>query len=152
VLVFSQPGALPAAALQQVIDTVTSLDMAQVAAQVAAQRALLGKPREISLEDFASAQAGGAVVIDVREPGEYRAGHVPAAVLIPLGRLAEKLAEVPTEGPVHVICASGNRSLHATDVLRSHGVEAYSVAGGTSAWQRSGREVVTGPLATASTE
>ena len=145
VLVFSQPGALPATALEQVIDAVKGLDMTDVHAQVAAQRALLDKPREITLEDFAAAQAEGAPVIDVREPMEYRAGHVPGAVLVPLGRLPEKLDEVPTGGPVHVICASGNRSLQATDFLRARGVEAYSVAGGTSAWQRSGREVVNGP-------
>ncbi len=148
VLVFSQPGALPAAALQQVIDGVKGLDMSEVHAQVASQRALLDKPREISLEDFAAALADGAPVIDVREPMEYRAGHVPGAVLIPLGRLGEKLDEVPTSGRVNVICASGNRSMQATDFLRSRGIEAYSVAGGTGAWQRSGRHIVIGPLPT----
>lgn len=77
---------------------------------------------------------------------EYRAGHVPGAILIPLGLLPEKLDEVPATGPVSVICASGNRSLQATDFLRSRGIEAYSVAGGTGAWQHSGRDLVTGPL------
>lgn len=145
VLVFSQPGALPATALEQVIEGVKALDMTMVHAQVAAQRALLDKPREITLEDFA-AQAAAGTVIDVREPMEYRAGHVPGAVLIPLGRLAEKVDEVPTGGPVHIICASGNRSLQAADYLRALGIEAYSVAGGTTAWQRSGREIVTGSM------
>ena len=151
VLVFSQPGALPASALDQVIDGVKGLDMAAVHAQVAAQRALLDKPREVTVADLEQGLADDSVaLIDVREPMEYRAGHVPGAALVPLGRLPEKLDEVPTDRPVHVICASGNRSLQATDFLRARGIEAYSVAGGTSAWQGSGRAVVTGPLAHAS--
>ena len=148
VLVFSQPGALPAAALQQVIDGVRELDMADVHAQMARQKDLLGKPREISADDFVPVQAEGSNVIDVREHAEYRAGHVPGALLIPLGRLPEKLDEVPAPRPVYVICASGNRSLRATDFLRQNGIEAYSVAGGTHAWQQAGRELVTGPYAT----
>ena len=64
VLVFSQPGALPAAGLEQVIDGVKGLDMTQVHAQVAAQRRLLDKPREIALEDFATARDGAAAVLD----------------------------------------------------------------------------------------
>ena len=150
VLVFSQPGALPAAGLEQVIDGVKGLDMTQVHAQVAAQRRLLDKPREIALEDFATARDGAAAVLDVREPAEYDAAHVPGAVLIPLGQLPDRLEEIPTDRPVHVICASGNRSLQATDLLRSRGIEAYSVAGGTSAWQRSGREIETGTRSTES--
>jgi thioredoxin 1 len=149
VLVFSQPGALPAAALQQVIDGVRGLDMTDVHAQMATQKALMSKPREISADDFVAVHAGGAAVVDVREPAEYRAGHVPRALLVSLGRLPEKLDEVPKDGPVYVICASGNRSLRATDFLRQNGIEAYSVAGGTSAWQNAGREIVTGPFATA---
>jgi thioredoxin len=89
VLVYSQPGALPATALEQVIAAVKGLDMTDVHAQVAAQRALLDKPREITLEEFATAQAEGVAVIDVREPMEYRVGHVPGAVLVPLGRLPQ---------------------------------------------------------------
>lgn len=149
VLVFSQPGALPAQALEQVIEGVKGLDMAAVHAQVAAQRELLDKPREVQVDDLAAALEGGAPVIDVREPMEYRAGHVPGAELMPLRSVPEKVAEISTEGPVYVICASGNRSLQATEFLRRNGIEAYSVAGGTGAWSGSGREVVTGPFATA---
>ncbi|MFZ1578851.1 MAG: thioredoxin domain-containing protein [Nostocoides sp.] len=149
ILVFSQPGALPAAALEQVIDGVRGLDMTQVHAQVAAQQALQELPREVTQEEFSAAHAGGGAVVDVREPMEYRAGHVPGALKIPLGRLGEKLDEIPTSEPVYIICASGNRSLQAAEALRTQGIEAYSVAGGTSAWQQSGREIVVGPHALA---
>lgn len=145
VLVFSQPGALPPAALQQVIDGVKALDMTDVHAQVARQRALSDKPAEVSLEQFAQAQSSGATVIDVREPMEYRAGHVPGAILTPLRSLPDKLDEVPRQEPVYVVCASGSRSLQGSAYLRQAGIEAYSVAGGTSAWSAAGRETVSGP-------
>ena len=145
ILVFSQPGALPAAALEQVIDGVRGLDMTQVHAQVAAQQALQELPREVTQEEFSAAHAGGGAVVDVREPMEYRAGHVPGALLVPMRQVAEKAGELPQGEPVYVICASGNRSLQATDFLRQNGIEAYSVAGGTGAWVSAGREVVTGP-------
>ena len=100
--------------------------------------------REVDLESFAAAHADGATVIDVRELHEYIAGHVCGARLIPMGQLATRLAEVPTTGPVYVICASGVRSLSAADFLSGAGVDAWSVAGGTGGWRRSGRGVVAG--------
>jgi len=100
--------------------------------------------REVDLSTFAAAHAGGAVVIDVREPLEYVTGHVPGARLVPLYRLPNVVADLPRTAPVYVICASGNRSLAAADFLAHAGIRAYSVAGGTGGWRRTGRPVVTG--------
>ena len=100
--------------------------------------------REIDLAAFAAAQSGGAVVIDVREPEEYVSGHVPGARLMPLGRLARHVAEMPPGQRVYVICASGNRSKVAADLLARAGIEAVSVAGGTGGWQRAGMPVTLG--------
>jgi rhodanese-related sulfurtransferase len=105
--------------------------------------------REVDLEAFASALAAGGVVVDVREPGEYLVGHVPGARLMPLSALAGRIGELPAGRPVYVICASGNRSLTAADRMSRAGVDACSVAGGTSGWARTGRPLVTGPHATA---
>ena len=99
---------------------------------------------EVALDNFAAAHADGATVIDVREPGEYVGGHVPGAVLVPMGQLPSRTSELDRSRPVYVICASGNRSGAMTDYLRRAGFDAWSVAGGTSAWARSGRPVVTG--------
>jgi rhodanese-related sulfurtransferase len=63
--------------------------------------------REIDQHTFAAAHAGGAIVIDVREPYEYLAGHVPGARLVPLARLAQIRSELPRHDPAYVICASG---------------------------------------------
>jgi rhodanese-related sulfurtransferase len=99
---------------------------------------------EIDIDQLAGAVRGGAAIIDVREPGEYVAGHVPGAVLIPMGQLPRRTAELDRDAPVYVVCASGNRSATMTGFLRSAGFDAYSVAGGTSGWARSGRSVVGG--------
>ena len=100
---------------------------------------------EVDVDTLAAASAGGAVVIDVREPEEYVAGHVAGAHLLPLGEVVGRLDEVPTAEPVYVICQSGVRSLKAARFLRASGYDATSVAGGTKAWIDSGRPVVRGP-------
>ncbi|WP_406048679.1 rhodanese-like domain-containing protein [Kribbella sp. NBC_00889] len=99
---------------------------------------------EIDVDQLSEAVRAGAAIIDVREPGEYVAGHVPGAVLIPMGELPNRLAELDRYAAMYVVCASGNRSRTMTDFLRRAGFEAYSVAGGTGGWIRSRRAVVTG--------
>jgi rhodanese-related sulfurtransferase len=100
--------------------------------------------REVDQTVFVAAHRDGAVVIDVREPAEYVSGHVPGADLVPLSRLGSSVADLPRGVPVYVVCASGNRSLAAADFLARSGIDAWSVAGGTGAWQRSGHPVVYG--------
>jgi rhodanese-related sulfurtransferase len=100
--------------------------------------------REIDQQTFAAAHRDGAVVIDVREPSEYVEGHVPGARLMPLGQLSSHVGDLPRNVPVYVVCASGNRSLTAAGFLAAAGVDAWSVAGGTGAWIRSGHPVTRG--------
>ncbi len=95
---------------------------------------------EIDIEQFAAARSSGTVV-DVREHHEFAAGHVAGAVPIPMGHLTARMHELDRTRPVYVICATGNRSLAMTDLLRSVGFDAWSVSGGTAAWARSGRPV-----------
>ncbi len=99
---------------------------------------------EVDINEMARRRDGGMPVIDVRQPHEYVEAHVPGARLVPLAEVPERLDEVPAEGPVLVICHSGGRSLKATEFLRARGVDAVSVAGGTTAWIESGRPTVTG--------
>ncbi len=63
------------------------------------------------------ADAAGVNVVDVREPGEYVAGHVPGARLVPMGQLPSRVDELRADGPVYVVCASGGRSAAMTDFL-----------------------------------
>jgi len=97
---------------------------------------------EIDVQAFAAAHADGAFVVDVREPREYLDGHVPGAVLMPLAQVLARQSELPRHERVYLVCASGNRSKTATDWLRSRGLDAISVAGGTGAWTSRGLPVV----------
>ena len=99
---------------------------------------------EIDQNTFAGRLAqGGALVVDVREAREYRPAHVPGARNLPLSLLPARLAELPKDRPVYVICQSGGRSAQATALMRTVGIEATNVAGGTGAWIASGRPVET---------
>jgi len=101
---------------------------------------------EISVDDLAQRIAqGGAPLIDVRQPEEYREAHVPGALLIPLDQVPDRLDDVRSEGAeVLVICKSGARSRTAANFLATAGITALNVAGGTSAWIASGRDVHVG--------
>jgi rhodanese-related sulfurtransferase len=98
---------------------------------------------------LAAAHADGAVVIDVREPVEYVGGHVPGAVLMPMGQLPSRVGELDRSRPVFVICASGNRSRAMAHYLERAGFDARSVDGGTTAWVQAGHPVVRGARPTA---
>lgn len=96
---------------------------------------------EIDVAALADALAGGAVLIDVREPDEYEEARVPGGTLIPLATVPDRIADIPASGPVYVVCRSGGRSRKACEFLRARGVDAINVGGGTLAWIESGRAV-----------
>ncbi|WP_336921004.1 rhodanese-like domain-containing protein [Aquipuribacter sp. SD81] len=98
---------------------------------------------ETDIPDLARAHREGAVVVDVREPSEYAAGHVPGALNAPLATVAGRAGELP-DGRLYVVCAGGNRSKAATDVLRRAGRDAVSVVGGTKGWVSAGHPVTKG--------
>ncbi|MCX7620210.1 MAG: rhodanese-like domain-containing protein [Acidimicrobiales bacterium] len=99
---------------------------------------------EIDVQELARRHGDGAVILDVRNPDEYEQGHVPGAILIPLGEIQDRVAEVPTECTVHVVCAMGGRSRKAAEFLVSCGIDAINVSGGTVAWIEAGLPVVAG--------
>lgn len=103
---------------------------------------------QISVDELDEAlRDRNARVLDVREDWEFRAGHVPGAIHIPLGQLGARFANLPRDKRVLVVCQSGNRSLAATDFLIAQGFEgAASVRGGTGAWARSGRPLDKGTV------
>lgn len=101
------------------------------------------QPREVTVDDLAIARQAGVQVLDVRSPEEFAQGHVPGAVNVPL----EEVLATPrrfTDHGAHVICRSGGRSLQAAEAMTKAGVHAVSVAGGTSAWIDSGRDIEEG--------
>lgn len=85
-----------------------------------------------------------ALILDVREPAEYNAGHILNARNIPLGELDKRAEELAKwkEKPIVVACASGSRSGSALGILKKHGFgRAVNLAGGFSAWQQAGLPV-----------
>ena len=77
-------------------------------------------------------------LVDVREDAEFAAGHLPGALHIPLGQLAQRLAEIDSEaGPVF-ICRSGGRSMAACQMaLRANIPSPANLEGGMLAWAAS---------------
>jgi rhodanese-related sulfurtransferase len=101
---------------------------------------------EIDVAELETLRAAGETeVLDVREGWEYRQARVPGVIHIPLGELVARVDEVPRDRRVVVICGHGSRSLSAAEFLLQRGYEGVaSVAGGTTAWAASGREIETG--------
>jgi rhodanese-related sulfurtransferase len=78
------------------------------------------------------------LLIDVREPHEYKQGHIAGAKLIPLGELNQRLGELPKDKEIICVCATGNRSTSATKTLVKAGYKAFNASGGMFAWRRAG--------------
>lgn len=82
------------------------------------------------------------VVLDVREPHEWDAGHVDGAVHIPLGELTARVGELDPQAETLVVCHLGGRSAQATAWLGQQGHDVTNLAGGMDAWEAAGRPVV----------
>jgi len=101
---------------------------------------------QVSVSQASALRDAGAFVLDVREPHEWAAGHIPDATLIPLGQLAGRLADVPHDRTIVVVCRSGNRSAEGRDILRRAGLAAVtSMSGGMNDWAAAGLPVTIGP-------
>ncbi|MEU9198727.1 rhodanese-like domain-containing protein [Streptomyces sp. NPDC048332] len=84
-----------------------------------------------------------AVLLDVREAEEWRAGHVPGALHLPLSRLTAgaKLPGTAEKARLVLICRSGKRSQDAARLLCERGSDAVDVTGGMKEWVRQGLPV-----------
>ena len=84
----------------------------------------------------------GTPVIDVRDPHEYQAGHVPGAKLIPVNSVMQRAGELPQGTAIVFICAKGQRSAVACEMAAALGYkDLYNVEGGTDAWVEAGNPV-----------
>ena len=77
-----------------------------------------------------------SLVVDVRQPEEYSAGHITGSKLIPLGELGKRINELPKDKEIICVCASGSRSHSATKFLVDAGYNAFNMTGGMFTWQR----------------
>lgn len=84
------------------------------------------------------------VVVDVREPSEWREGHLRGALHLPMLEAVKRLAELPADRPKAVMCAGGLRSSTVVSALKGHGVrDCLNVTGGMGAWLKAGLPTTT---------
>ncbi|WP_417264852.1 rhodanese-like domain-containing protein [Brumimicrobium sp.] len=79
--------------------------------------------------DFAELKKNGAIILDVRSPGEFKSGHIKGAKNIPLQELNRKLSGLKKDRVIITCCASGNRSGSAKNILKNAGYEVYNGGG-----------------------
>ena len=89
------------------------------------------KIKSVTTDELQSVLKEKPVILDVREPHEFKNGHIPGAKNVPLGTIGTYTGK----GPVYVICASGGRSTQATKKLTKMGVDATNVKGGMMMWK-----------------
>ncbi|HEX8689099.1 MAG TPA: rhodanese-like domain-containing protein [Solirubrobacterales bacterium] len=94
-------------------------------------------------ERAAGTEAEPPLVLDVRRPAEFDAGHIPGSLHIPFGDLPQRLDELPRERPIATICKAGARSGLAASILQREGFEpvVHVARGGVAGWQAEGRPV-----------
>ena len=101
--------------------------------------------QNLTTDDYVARYFNGQqahTLVDVRTSEEYRSGHIPGAVNIPLNALPARLKEVPNDKPVIVVCATGSRSRSGASAFTRAGyTEVYNLQGGTMRWMMQRRPI-----------
>ncbi len=94
----------------------------------------------IAVQDLVDLLAGGALLLDIRESGEWAESRIAGAEFRPLSAMNEWWRELPRDRTIVLYCRSGSRSAHATNVLikRAHYDNVLSLTGGIIAWVKAG--------------
>ncbi len=107
-------------------------------------RRLSGAPEQGAMQVVQLLNRKDAVMIDVREPAEFSAGHAPNSKNIPLGQFEKRIGELEKfkNRPAILVCQTGSRSHSATALLKKAGfAEIVVLAGGMNAWQQANMPV-----------
>lgn len=99
----------------------------------------------VTVKDLEALIAGGKkpLVVDVRTPEEYGAGHIEGAKLVPLQTLEKDIASIKKDQEIYLICRSGNRSAQAYAILAGMGYkDLKNVTGGMIEWEKAGYKIV----------
>ncbi|HEY5059066.1 MAG TPA: rhodanese-like domain-containing protein [Gaiellaceae bacterium] len=79
-----------------------------------------------------------AIVVDVRQPHEWKAGRIHGALHVPLSTLSARIGGMPRDRTLITVCRSGHRSAIAARALRRAGYEVENLSGGMTRWKREG--------------
>lgn len=101
-------------------------------------KSFLGGASGMSPQEAQSLIAAGALLLDVRDTSEWKAGHVKGARHLPLGELARRMGSLPKDRQIICVCRSGARSARATKILMDAGYDAVNLNGGMQAWRAVG--------------
>jgi len=83
--------------------------------------------------DYKKMLEEGAVIVDVRSPGEYASGHIDGSINIPLDKVKNKVKDIKKMNkPIITCCLSGGRSGAAMNILKSEGIEVHNGGGWAS--------------------
>jgi rhodanese-related sulfurtransferase len=94
-------------------------------------------------EVVATDVADDTFLLDVRNPDEYAVGHPPRAHLVPMMEIPARVAEIPADREVVVVCRVGARSAQVVAYLRAQGFDRVAnLDGGLCAWEAAGRPLV----------
>jgi phage shock protein E len=85
--------------------------------------------------DYADLVKQGAIILDVRSPGEYKQGHIKGSLNTPLNDLSQHITKLKKETTIITCCASGMRSASAKSILKSNGFIQVHNGGGWSSLQ-----------------
>lgn len=85
---------------------------------------LLGLKPKVNLKEV---YENGAIVIDVRTPGEFKQGNFKGSINIPLDKINGKIKDIKKKNkPIITVCRSGMRSGQAASILKQNGIEVYN--------------------------
>jgi len=93
---------------------------------------------DVALLQASLAVAPVPLVLDIREPFEWRQVRMPGALHIPMDSIPGRLDDLPRDRPIAVMCAHGNRSYGVTAYLREQGFDAFNLTGGITRWRMQG--------------
>jgi len=96
----------------------------------------------VTVADLPDPLPDDLVVLDVREPHEWVAGHIQGAVHVPLADVPARVGELDAQARTVVVCHLGGRSARATAWLAAQGHDVVNLDGGMEAWESAGRPVV----------
>jgi len=96
----------------------------------------------VSVHDVIDHTSGDWVVLDVREPYEWAAGHIEGALHIPMGEIPARVGELDSQVRTLVVCHVGARSARVTAWLHQQGYDVVNLAGGMDAWEGAKRPTV----------
>ncbi len=106
---------------------------------------LFSRTEQTDPASVAERLAGRSVlVVDVRQPGEWRRGHIRGSENEPLVQLKRRLASLPRDKTIVTVCASGHRSAAAARTLRRAGYSVENLRGGMQAWRKAGLPIARG--------